>query len=421
MTDSRGRARVERAPKLLYIVGTYPSLTTTFIDREVSRLRALGIDLRVISIRTPPLEARRLPEYEEEIRRTSYLLPVTAPRLARAHLSTFRRHPLRYLKTVAWLVSRHHPSTASRWRSLLHFGEAILAFDIARGLSPDHIHAHFLDRASIVALIVGRFLDVGYSVTAHANDIYVDPVLLKEKLENSAFVVTVSEFNKSHLLGQIPSVIPSRVAVLHPWVDVKAFTPPSPREPNEKLQIVSVGRLVEKKGHAHLIRACALLRDRGLEFTCTIIGSGPLDEELQRLVAEEDLETRVLLAGPLSQTRVRESLVAADVFVLACTIASDGDRDGIPVSLAEAMALELPVISTDIVGIGELVQPGTGWLVPDRDPESIANALEQLAQMDVEQRRMVGQAGRRVVAKDFDLATGVQRLADLFEKTIWPS
>lgn len=322
------------------------------------------------------------------------------------------------MKTLVWLLSRPHPNARSRFRSLLHFGEAVLAYDIARRLSPEHIHAHFLDRASTLALVISRFLDIGYSVTAHANDIYVSPVLLSEKLKNAEFVVTVSEFNKAYLVDRVPDMDASRVAVLHPWVDVNEFIPTSYGKSKGFLQIASVGRLVEKKGHSDLIRACAILRDHGVKFTCTIVGSGPLEEHLRRLVAEEDLDSQVLLAGSMPQPEVREVLNAADVFVLACTIAADGDRDGIPVSLAEAMAMKVPVISTDLVGIGELVKEGTGWLVPDRDPVSLAGALEQVARMDSAALREIGDTGRRVVQQHFDVASGVERLADMYAETI---
>ena len=400
--------------RLVYIVGTYPTITTTFIDREIAVLRDLGVEIDVISIRSPDPDLLAQPEYRAIAADTTSLLPTTPARVVRAHLYFLLRRPGRYLSTCGYLLTRRHPSLRAWLKTLLHFGEAALAADCARRSAPQHIHAHFLDRAATLALVVARLLGCSYSITAHANDIYVNPVLLGPKMANAAFVVTVSEYNRAHLLQAVPEADGGNLAVLHPWVDTSSFVPSSGRRPGSTRRVLSVGRLVEKKGHQYLIEACALLRDRGVEVECTVVGDGPLFADLQSKIRALSLGDIVTLEGALPQSEVRRLAAESDLFVLACVVAADGDRDGIPVALAEAMAVGLPVVSTDVVGVSELVQSGTGVLAEPGDASSLADAIESVLNGDME---MMGIAGRDVVVAQFDLRAGVARLLELFQET----
>jgi glycosyltransferase involved in cell wall biosynthesis len=185
------------------------------------------------------------------------------------------------------------------------------------------------------------------------------------------------------------------------------------------LQILSVGRLVEKKGQIDLIDAVSLLREKGVAFECRIVGEGPLRSELEARIAQSGLQDSVHLMGGLPQSQVLGLLREwTDIFVLPCVIAGNGDRDGMPVSLAEAMAMELPVISTDIVGIRELVRPGTGILVAPHDPPAIAKALSTIAAQGPLTIMRMGQKGREVVDQEFNLLKGTQQLAGYFRQAI---
>ncbi len=417
---SAGQTESEPAPvpipaaPLAYLVGTYPTITTTFIDREIEALRDMGVSIDVISIRTAAPEVSGSTAYADIAERVHNLLPTSVARLAAAHGYLLARLPGRYLDTLRFLMTRPHPGWRARVKTLLHFAEAGLAAYQLRDRRHGHIHAHFLDRASTLALAVGRMLSVPYSVTAHANDIFVSPVMLREKIGQAAFVVTVSEFNKTHLLSMAPEVPADHISVLHPWVDVDAFTARPSREGGGPFRIVSVGRLVEKKGHRYLIDACRVLADRGIDIRCTIVGDGPLRGDLDERIRRAQLTERVRLLGPQPQTEVRRLMAESDLFALACVVASDGDRDGIPVALAEAMALEVPVVSTDLVGIGELVQPGSGLLAPPGDSEALADAIENIARADTAARRAMGASARAVVANQFDLRSEVRTLAALY-------
>jgi glycosyltransferase involved in cell wall biosynthesis len=341
-------------------------------------------------------------------------LPTTLFRLVLAHVFLLVRFPIAHLGTLWFLLTRPHPGWKARFKTMLHFGEAGLAAYHLRHRRHGHIHSHFLDRATTIALAVGRILDIPYSVTAHANDIYVDPILLPEKLGQSEFVVTVSRFNKAHLLSQVPDVDDNDIVVLHPWVDVEEIRPAHRPHGIRSFEIVSVGRLVEKKGHRYLLEACGILAERGVDFECTIVGTGPLTHDLAALVESLDLGDRVRLTGALPHDEALELVSRADVFALACVLAADGDRDGIPVAIAEAMALEVPVVSTDLVGIGELVHPGAGLLVPPNDPHALAEAIERIARLDEAARAEMGRSARHVVTSEFDLRAGVKSLADLY-------
>lgn len=407
--------------KIGYIIGTYPLLTTTFIDRELQGIRERGIETTILSIRRPPPEEKLMAEYGAEPQNIVYLLPVNWVRLTLAHLHFVITDLRTYASLLGYLISRHHPNTGQRLKTVLHFVEGVYAAFLLRGQACDHLHVHFADRAATVALCASRLLGKPYSLTVHANDLYAGPVLLSEKIKHARFTVTVSQFNKEYILRNHPNPDAERIVVLHPWVNLSEFQPSTTGSRNRHFSILSVGRLVEKKGHRYLIQACRLLREQGLDVECRIVGGGPLENELRALVLEQQLGECVTLEGPRAKTEVLRRLTEADVFVLASVIARDGDRDGMPVALAEAMAMQVPVISTNIVGIGELVRPGVGYLVPPQDPVALARAIHSIYLMDTEARREIGRRGRAIVEADFELNKGIDCLAGLFRQSSTPA
>ena len=419
MKDESIRAiQLPHKMNLAYIIGTYPEISTTFIDREIQALREMGAQIQILSIRRPNQLISQIKDYAQIQKQILYLLPANWLRLFLAHLFFALFHPRSYFSTLFYLLTSPHPRLKLRLKTLLHFGEGVYAAYFLRGKQWDHLHAHFIDRAATVALIVSRLLDIPYSVTAHADDIYNEPVLPYEKLSAAKFSITVSEFNKAHLLQVCPRLEPEKIFVLHPWIDTPHFQPLPTRASKEKFRILSVGRLVENKGHQYLIEACHLLQKAEIDFECQIIGQGPSQSELQRLIVQWNLQDRVHLLGGLPQPEVLKSLSHADVFVLACIVAKNGDRDGMPVAIAEAMAMEVPVISTHIVGIPEMVLPGTGYLVPPNDAQALAEAIQKVYRASAASRVEMGKRGRAVIAGHFDLYAGVQKLAGLFERSV---
>jgi colanic acid/amylovoran biosynthesis glycosyltransferase len=422
---TKGNSNRNSNLKLVYIIGRYPELTTTFIEREISVLRQWGhIEVQPVSIRYPLTPGSISPEHEEIRRDTIYLIPKNLfafnfLAFIAGNLRFIFLHPLAYFGTLIYLLTHDHPNLKARLMTILHFWQGVYAAHLLRQRDFDHVHAHFIDRAVVVALVVSRLLDKPYSLTAHADDIFAQKILIREKVVNARFMVTVSQYNKAYLLNTYPGLDPDKIHVLHPWVDLAHFTPPPSRPAQERLHILSIGRLVEKKGHGYLIEACHLLRKQGLDFECRIVGSGPLKPKLEERIAQYDLKDRVRLVGGQPQSKVLRLLRSwADVFALPCVIAQDGDRDGIPVALAEAMAMELPVISTDIVGISELVQPGTGILVPSRDALALAKALQTIHAANPSSCIEMGRRGRAVVDAEFNLLKGTTQLAHLFREGV---
>jgi glycosyltransferase involved in cell wall biosynthesis len=411
--------------KLAYIIGSYPELTNTFIDREIITLRQLGnINIRIVSIRYPRTHDSDSPEQKAISKETLYLISrrwvdfnFLVFFLANLYFACF--HTYIYFRTFIYLFTRPHPNLRARLKTILHFWEGVYAAFLLRQIEIDHLHAHFMDRATTVAMVASLLLNKSYSLTAHAADIYTKTVLGREKLLNAHFAITVSQYNKEYLLSTYPDVQPDKIHVLHPWINLNEFPPRHPQTEHNGLNILSVGRLVEKKGQADIIEACYLLSRQNLDLECRIVGEGPIRPELEKQISRYGLQDRVYLMGAQPQNIVKKLLGTwADVFTLPCVIAQNGDRDGMPVSLAEAMAMELPVISTDIIGIRELVQPGTGILVSPHNPTELAEALRTINDQAASTRLKIGCCGRDVVEKEFNLLKGTEQLAELFYQAV---
>ena len=394
--------------RVTYVLGTYPVPTTTFIDREIRQLRALGVEVFPVSIRRP---TRSLSDAQRELQGgVRYVLPASVPALVRSHATWLRRRPGVYLRTLAELARRPHPDLASRARTVGHFGLAVHVARLVREAGPvDHLHAHFVDRAALVALVAGRLLDLPYSATAHANDIYVGPVLLPEKLTGATFVATCTRYNEEHLRALAPE---ATIRCLYHGLDLDGYEPSDTPRDRARPLLLSVAQLKEKKGLTYLIDACRTLADRGIDVDVEIVGEGPLRTQLEDQVSALGLTDRVRLLGALPHDRVVERYAEATLFVLPCVTASDGDRDGIPNVILEAMAMGLPVVSTRHSGIPEAVEAGeTGVLVPPGDADALAEALAGLL-ADPERGAWMGAAGRRRVEKSFDVEVNVRRLME---------
>jgi glycosyltransferase involved in cell wall biosynthesis len=404
-----GLRREASTPKLVYVIGTYPASTTTFIDREIEALRRLGVGVQVISIRRPagPGLSQRQRLLHAGVH---YVLPARAGDLLRSHVGFLVSRPGAYVRALFYLLSRPHPSFRSRAKTVLHFGLGVHVARLIRERYPiDHLHAHFVDRAALVALVAGRLLERSFSATAHANDIYVDPVLLPEKIASAKFVATCTRHNGAHLRSAVNGASRGKVRCIYHGLDLSEYAPGPHRQRDHPL-ILSVGQLKHKKGLHDLLDACRILVERGLSFDCQIVGEGPLRGELTARIAELDLRSRVRLLGALPHDAVVEKYREATIFALPCVTGPDGDRDGIPNVILEAMAMGLPVVSTRHSGIPEAVEDGrTGLLVPPGDPGEIANAIARLLENGLLRERL-GSRGRERVKEVFDVDANARAL-----------
>jgi glycosyltransferase involved in cell wall biosynthesis len=397
--------------KIVYIIGTYPRLTTTFIDREICSLEKLGAQIKVISVRRPDSELSQ--DQIELIDRIQYLLPVSVFSLITSHLQFAFGKPQKFFGTLVYLLSRQHPSWQARFKTLLHFSEGVYAAGLLGNSEFDHLHAHFMDRAATIAMVASRLLDKPYSLTAHANDIYVNPVLLLEKLSQAKFTATCTGYNKTYLEQFGEGLFNHKLFCIYHGLPVDEYTAPANRK-NEKYLMLSVGQLKEKKGFDFLLRACRILVERGHSFECQIVGEGPQRDFLESLVKELSLEELVQLCGALPHHQVIEKFQQANLFVLPAVLAADGDRDGIPNVILEAMAMDLPVVSTNHSAIPEVVEERvSGLLVPPADEHALADALEEIV-VNPGYGIELGSRGRQIVIDKFDPLSNSKLLFDQF-------
>jgi colanic acid/amylovoran biosynthesis glycosyltransferase len=274
-----------------------------------------------------------------------------------------------------------------------------------------HLHVHFAAEMAEWAWVVNRTVGIPYSVTVHARDLYCPRPSLDDVLAGAARLITISEYNARHLRQR--GVADERIAVVRQGIPLPADPGPRPPRADRPLRVLSVGRLVPKKGHDLLVEAAATMKTRGVDLDVDVVGDGPLAAQLAGLAGS--LDAPVTWHGALPREQVMTLLDAADLFVLPCRVDADGDRDGIPVALMEAMARRVPVVSTHVSGIPELIEDGVqGVLVPVDDAPALASAIGRL-ESDAALCRRLGAAARTTVEAEHDLSRQVQRLLEVLK------
>jgi colanic acid/amylovoran biosynthesis glycosyltransferase len=406
------RASLSAPIRLAYVIVQFPRLSETFILREIVGLRRRGMAITIFSL-LACRDAIVDPEAAPLQRDTVYCPLVLSGQVIRAHLHFLARRPVRYFSTLFYVVSRNLRSLHFLLRTLATFPRSVYFARLMREQGITHIHAHWATMPTVSALIASRLLDLPYSFSAHASDIFVDQTMLAEKVRNARFVVTCSRFARDYLASTCRGAVSENLVVNYHGVDLVRQPGDGSNKRSPPL-ILSVGRLVAQKGYPYLIDACASLRRVGRSLQCTIVGNGPDRELLLRQIEEAGLGDTVRLTGPLPFAEVMRLYDAATLFALPCVVAPKGDRDGIPNVLLEAMAMQLPVISTPVSGIPELVADGeTGLLVPERDAGALAGAIALLLDDPAVGTRL-GRQARERVARDFDVERNVQSLYGIF-------
>lgn len=395
--------------RVIYFVSLFPCWSETFIVREIAELLKLEVDVRIVSLKHP---SETLVQSDAAALLDRVIHPAPAAVSLRHVAAEVLRHPLRSLRELATLARAFHRRPRTLAKSLVTWWRTLTLLDEVRRLRPDHLHAHWATYPSTAAMIASARLDIPFSFTAHAHDIFLEDHLLARKLERAAFSVTISRYNRAFLAARLPSALLGRMRVIHCGVSPAGYAfEPQGRQPGT---ILAVGRLDAIKGFSHLIDACALLAARGVDFACSIVGEGPLRDALSRQIADRGLDRRVRLLGARRQEDVRELLRSAALFVLPSVITPQGDRDGIPVALMEAMACGTPVVSTRVSGIPELVTDGVcGLLAEAGDAADLARCIElQLADSVAVHARAV--QARRKVESEFDVAIEAAKLRAAF-------
>ena len=397
--------------QIAYILKMYPRFSETFILSEILELERQGAQVHIFSLKKP--DDGRFHAAVARVRASVTYVP-EVPLLERqaiyaAHRQVFNWNRARYLQVLWGVLKRRRGGALKRFLQAGYIAPRLRQHGIT------HVHAHFASSATSVALYLNRLADISYSFTAHAKDIYSDSVradVLERKLQAARFAVTVSEFNCKHLAGLRGA---ERLVRIYNGLDLEQFAR-STVAPSTPPLILGVGRLVEKKGFDHLVRAAAILKQSHYPFRCQIVGKGPLEGALRDLIERLDVADCVELTGPMVREDLLDLYPRASVFVAPCVVGSDGNRDGLPTVLIEAMALGVPVISTDVTGIPELVRHDeTGLLVPQHDPDVLACAIRRVLD-DRQTAGRLAEAGRALIEREFDLQTNVGQLRALFEK-----
>lgn len=372
-------------PRIAYLFSRYPVVSQTFCDSEMLALESMGFELEIGSLNRPPNSFRheRLDRLKAEIHYPPP--PDVLDALARDD---------EYQRLLGPLVADHSERYGTGYKPATRARNAWYFASLFRRLGVQHVHVHFANRATHTALFLKK-LGFPFSFTAHAQDFMFDlgsHELLAEMARESEFVVAVSEFSRGLLCEQCPDSAHKIVRIFN-GIEVGDFKP-VPVKHRQPLRIVSIGRLIEFKGFQHLIGACGKLKQQGVPVQLRIIGDGPMRADLEARIAAEEVADTVTLLGVRTQEEVKRELAECDVFALASIFDTVGASDILPTVITEAMASHLPVVSTTVTGIPEMVVHGeTGLLVEPTDEQALAAALAELAS-DPAKRERMGQAGR---------------------------
>ncbi len=407
-------------PVLGMILKGYPRISETFISNEILLLERLGFSIHIFSMRQPRENFSH--GSVKQIRANVDYLPETIlvplPRFLYHNFRLALRIPDLYFQTLKIAFRRflrtHKPATFK------HFLQAgYLVQKLLPGTGVVHLHAHFAHSPASVAMFAGRLSGLNFSFTAHAKDIYTsDPRQLCEKLSLAKFAVTCTEYNRRHLKALADGDAAPIHRVYH-GIDVNLFsTSTAPFSRTEEYNILTVARMTAKKGLPTVYKAIRRLRDIGYPVKHTLIGDGEDRRRILAFIRDLGLESEARWLGTLPHHIVLEHYRQADLFVLGCEVAANGDRDGIPNVLLESMAMGVPVVATTVSAIPELVEDGnTGLLVPPGDPERLAEAMARML-TDKDLRQNVIDAGKKRIEEHFNNRELILQLADIYRQEI---
>jgi glycosyltransferase involved in cell wall biosynthesis len=392
---------------------------------EILGLEELGVPLRIFAL-VDSQETVIQPQAARVRARVDYLeagLKRGKREVALEHIRVFLAHPSRYVSTLVYLV--RHPelndgyAVNNRRTAFLQAVYLVNLLQVDRrvaGKDTIHLHAHFAHDPALVASLAHRLTGIPFSITTHARDLYQLPhPVLVDRVSSAQAVITCCGANIRYLQEHTPAEVQEKLHLIYHGVNLDAFQPAVDGSQENGLPlIVSAGRLIEKKGFADLLAALAEVHRTGVGFRCVIYGDGPLRSQLEAQIQQSGLRDRVHLEGIYTQEKLANELQRASIFALTPRITEDGDRDGIPNVLLEAMACGKPVVSTAVAGIPELVTHGeNGLLSSPQDISAIQAGLISLLQ-DPAARQKMGATARQTVKDRFDLRSANLRLADLF-------
>lgn len=391
-----------------------------WVGNELRIVKTAGIPVHLHALNRPQATYFSASDIAELDQATKYIYPLSKAQALTAFIAAPSRFGGRFWAALWNALTSQRESARVRLVGLWHLMVACHWATTLRDEDVSHIHSQWIHSAGTVAMYGAWLLDRPYSFTGHAADLFRERAALKDKIQRAAFIVCISEFHRDFYLKE--GADPDKLFVAYCGIDTDHFAPRRRTRPEgAPYAILSSGRLVEKKGFPVLIEACRILKERGFDFTCLIGGSGPDEAPLRAQVAAAGLDDQVTLTGEaLKQEDIPTFMGAGDVYTLACVWASDNDVDGLPQMLMEAMACGLPTVSTDLVGIPDLVRDEeTGLLVSTNDANALADALQRM-EADTALSDRLAAAGRVHVTATFDLPGALDPLLARYRDALEP-
>jgi colanic acid/amylovoran biosynthesis glycosyltransferase len=396
----------------------FPTVTETFILREMIEMERQAQPVRLVPMlrENPPVVHDEAKPWTGRALYTKYV----SPSILAANVRTLLRRPFTYLSLLVRLIAGTSTSPAMLVRTVAIFPKSVYLAEALQREGLKHIHAHYATHPATMALIIAALSDITFTV--HAHDIQVDRSLLRWKLRETRFVRSISDYNRRFLERLYPAeTAGGKIIVVHVGIEPSTYEESSRRLvpiASGVPKILCVAAHRPYKGLPVLIEACRILRDQGVAFHCDVVGHGPMRAELEQMIRERNLGDVFVLAGPRPQDEVARMMAEATLFVLPSIIASDGQMEGIPVALMEALASGRAVVSTAISGIPELVEHGTnGLLVQPGDAEALANAMETLLE-DPARAKEMGVRGQQKVRAEFTIQDCVAQLVARLEQEV---
>lgn len=399
------------SPKIAYILSQFPELHEIFILREIKALEEKGVNIRILSLKPCKdkiihEEARKL-MMKTRYGRACSIWPVVYS----------LTYPIRTIAAFFYVVKSYWNNPKELIKAVYVLMESFYFARIIKKEQINHIHSHWATMPTTAAMILSKLTGISFSFTAHAWDIFVNCGSLEEKIQKAKFVATCTEYNRKFLSYFGDNGKFNKIYRNYHGIDLSKFrVSESMRSPLKVLRILVIGRLVETKGFEYLINACNILNGKGVNFECLIVGVGPLEKSLKSQARRFNLQEKVTFLGIKTQEEIKKLYSEATVLVQPSIMARNGDRDGIPNVILEAMAMKVPVIATDFSGIPEAIIDGkTGILVPEKDSSALANSIERIYN-DYSLWKTIALNGRNFIAEKFDIDKNIGELINIFKE-----
>jgi colanic acid/amylovoran biosynthesis glycosyltransferase len=403
------------------LMSRFPTVTETFILREMIEMERQAQPVRLVPMlrEDPPVIHAEAKPWTLRALYTPYM----SISILGANLRTLLRRPFTYVSLLVRLLAGTIASPGTFARTVAIFPKSVYLAESLQREGLRHLHAHYATHPSTMALIIAALSDITFSFTVHAHDIQIDRSLLRWKLRETRFVRSISDFNKRFLERLYPKETRGKIIVVHVGIEPATYEDSARRLvpiASGVPKILCVAAHRPYKGLPVLIEACRILRDRGIAFHCDVVGHGPMREELEQMIRDRNLGDVFVLAGARPQDEVARMMAEATLFVLPSIIASDGQMEGIPVALMEAMASGRAVVSTAISGIPELVENGVnGLLVEPGDPQALSDAMQKLLE-DPQRAKEMGARGQEKVRAEFTIQDCVGQLVTRLGREVQP-